>query len=97
MARLTPIERAIAGDPVDRRKRYEERMRAEGFTRVTAMVRTEDAEILHAVAKMCRDEPDGPARLHAMLAKLQVSAGRTERPQRREDAPRARQRLTASK
>lgn len=36
--RLTPIERAIAGEPLDRQARYRDRLRKRGVTRVTVFV-----------------------------------------------------------
>lgn len=38
MARKTPIERFIDGEPMDRRRRYETRMKGKGFVRVSVMV-----------------------------------------------------------
>lgn len=81
---LTPIERAIAGEPADRRRRYEERMRSKGFVRVAAMVRAEDVALLTAVARKLREDPDATHELQALLA----AGDGTERPQRSEDAPR---------
>lgn len=39
MASLTPIERHIAGQPADRRRRWEKRMADRGFRRVTLYAR----------------------------------------------------------
>jgi hypothetical protein len=36
--RPTPIERAIAGEPLNRQKRYEKRLQEQGIVRVTVMV-----------------------------------------------------------
>lgn len=91
MARLTPIERAIAGEPADRRRRYDEKMRQKGFARVTAMVLPEDAELVKALAKRLRDDPAiRPAFRRIVEAAAKSSTERPERPQRSEDAPRAR-------
>jgi hypothetical protein len=91
--RLTPIERAIAGEPDDRRKRYHERMRRAGFVRATFMTRPEDADLIKALAKKLRDDPaatmDG---IRALLDDRQSGAGRTERGEGapgRPDAPSA--------
>jgi hypothetical protein len=90
--RLTPIERAIAGEPSDRRRRYDAKMREEGFTRITLMVRPQDVDRVKRLAKSMRAEhrglkPDPETRPEA------PQEG-TERPQRSEDAPRP---LRASK
>lgn len=86
--RLTPIERAIAGEPTDRRKRYDEKMRRGGFTRVTAMLRADDAELMRQVAKKLRDDPDAINALRSLLERLEAPHSGPERPQRSEDAPR---------
>jgi hypothetical protein len=85
---LTPIERAIAGDAPDRRRRYEEKMRAKGFTRATFMVHPDKLELLKLVAKKLREDPTGD--LQTVLDQLSDAAGGSAvRPQRpwSEDAP----------
>lgn len=52
---LTPIERAIAGQSTDRRKRYEERMRARGFVRATFKCHSDDRELIGKLAKKSRE------------------------------------------
>lgn len=46
MAKLTPIERAIAGEPEDRRRRWDKRMLEAGFKRVNLWVPEEHVAIL---------------------------------------------------
>lgn len=87
-AKLTPIERAIAGEPTDRRKRYDAKMRREGFTRVTAMLRPDDAELLKLVVKKLRDDPASRDGLRRLIERLPAPQEGPERPQRSEDAPR---------
>ena len=89
MAKLTPIERAIAGQSPDRRRRYDQEMRKKGFVRATFMCRPEYAELIKSLAKRLRDEPDAIHELQALLDRIESHRGRTERPQRSEDAPRA--------
>ncbi len=96
MARLTPIERAIAGPPVDRREVYLEKMRAQGFTRVTALLHVDDVELVHRLAKLLRDDTGSRARLKHFLAQAEAGADGPERPQRSEDAPRRRRRSSPS-
>lgn len=49
--RLTPIERAIAGEPQDRRERYAERLRGRGLTYARVLVPVGQVEALRAVAR----------------------------------------------
>jgi hypothetical protein len=85
--RSTPIERAIAGEPSDRRKRYEAKMRAKGFKRVSFLVPPDSVELLHNLAKLSRTLP--AADFEALMDELLNEANRgSERPQRSEDAPR---------
>ena len=75
---LTPIERAIAGEPVDRRRRYDQRMRERGFKRITVNCAPEDVELLHRLAAKLRNSP--PQEFVKRLDDLLASAGlaRTE-------------------
>jgi hypothetical protein len=52
--RLTPIERAIVGAPVDRRRRYDERMRERGFKRITVNVAPDDVKLVQWLAAQSR-------------------------------------------
>ena len=59
MARMTPIERAIAGEPEDRRRRWEHRMADRGFKRMTLYVREAQVPVVDALKLVLRDmEPD---------------------------------------
>ena len=49
--RLTPIERAIAGEALDRQSRYMERLRKRGVTRVSVFVPDARADELRALAR----------------------------------------------
>lgn len=83
--RLTPIERAIAGQVPDRRRRYEEKMKAEGFVRINSYVRAEDYDLFSKLAAALRENPEqaGPE-----LRRIAQALGEgAERPQRSEDAP----------
>ena len=51
---VTPIERAIAGEPADRRRRYEHRLAKQGVKRVALSVRTEHAEFFRDLAALSR-------------------------------------------
>ena len=85
--RLTPIERAIAGKLPDRRRRYEDKMKAEGFVRVGSYVRAEDVEIFSQLAAALRENPEEAG---AELRRIAEALGDgPERPQRQrsEDAP----------
>ena len=53
--RLTPIERAIAGQPADRKARYLKSLPERGLTRVAIIVPVEDVERLKAFAQSLRD------------------------------------------
>lgn len=52
--RLTPIERAIEGEPPDRRRRYESRLEARGIKRISLAVRAEHALFFHKLAALSR-------------------------------------------
>lgn len=54
--RPTPIERAIAGEPADRRRRYVERLKKVGIVAVTVRVPVERAGELRELAARWRDE-----------------------------------------
>lgn len=54
--RLTPIERAIAGEPVDRQQRYRRNVVKRGLVRVTVMVPNERAHELRGLARSWREE-----------------------------------------
>jgi hypothetical protein len=87
--RLTPIERAIAGEPTDRRKRYEAKMRRNGFVRATFIAPPETLELIKELARLLRQDPDAGAKaLQELRELLTAPTGGTERPQRSEDAPR---------
>jgi hypothetical protein len=87
--RLTPIERAIAGEPTDRRKRYEAKMRSKGFVRVTFTSTPDGIELIKQLARMLREDPVAGAKaVQDLLERFPEPAGGTERPQRSEDAPR---------
>lgn len=49
MALLTPIERHIAGEPTNRRRRWEHRMAQKGFKRVTLYVRDPQMAVVEAL------------------------------------------------
>lgn len=49
--RPTPIERAIAGEPLDRKQRYMDRLRKRGVTRVSVFVPESRADELRALAR----------------------------------------------
>lgn len=53
--RLTPIERAIAGEPTDRQARYLRNVAKRGLVRVTVMVPASRAEELRRLAADWRD------------------------------------------
>lgn len=55
MARLTPIERAIAGPPPDRRRRWEQKMADRGFKRMTLYVREPQVPVVEALKLALRD------------------------------------------
>lgn len=56
MPRKTPIERAIDGEPMDRRRRYEMRMSAAGLTTVRVLVPHDRADDIRRYAQQLRDE-----------------------------------------
>lgn len=49
--RLTPIERAISGEPAGRRERYEKRLRDQGLGFVRILVPLDQAEQVRAFAR----------------------------------------------
>jgi hypothetical protein len=49
--RLTPIERAIAGEKLDARRRYDQRQRDKGFVRVTVTVPAQQVEPIKALVR----------------------------------------------
>lgn len=53
--RLTPIERAIAGEPLDRQARYMRNVAKRGLVRVTVMIPASRAEELRGLAAQWRD------------------------------------------
>lgn len=55
MPRLTPIERAAAGEPTDRRRRWEHRMANKGFKRMTLYVREPQVPVVEALKLALRD------------------------------------------
>jgi hypothetical protein len=80
---LTPIERAIAGPSVDRRRRHDAKMASLGFKRVVVNLPKEDAELLKKLAKKLREDPAAVAALKALLGNVRddtpLGAARTER------------------
>lgn len=56
---ITPIERAIAGEPADRRRRYEHRAARDGIKRITVMVREEHAQLFHDLGHLSRQSKPG--------------------------------------
>ena len=50
----TPIERAIAGEPLDRRQRYLQSLSGRGLTRVTVVVPTDEVDAIKRVAASLR-------------------------------------------
>ena len=49
--RLTPIERAIAGEPNDRRERYAAKLRSEGLGYARILVPLDQVEAVRAFAR----------------------------------------------
>ena len=49
--RPTPIERAISGEPLDRRERYHQRLQQRGLTYVRIKVPVDQVERLRAFAR----------------------------------------------
>ena len=76
--RLTPIERAIADDPADRRDRYDHRMRKKGFTRATFWTHPEDAQLVQAIARKLRECPGSIEEVRQLIDGA-PGAARTER------------------
>lgn len=58
--RPTPIERAIAGEPADRRRRYDKRKREQGFVRVTFMCTPAQASVLKKAMQVLSSVPEVP-------------------------------------
>jgi hypothetical protein len=97
--RLTPIERAIAGEPTDRRRRYDQRKRDQGFVRVTftctraqAAVLKRAMQALASVPEVSPDDPDeqfGEALQAVDDALLQMTIAEILLPPERPDAPAA--------
>ena len=58
--RLTPIERAIAGEPTDRRRRYDQRKREQGFVRVTFTCTPQQAAALKRAMQVLASVPEVP-------------------------------------
>lgn len=57
--RLTPIERAIAGEPQDRRERYEAALKRRGLAYVKVLVPVEQAPRVRELArKLVADHDD---------------------------------------
>lgn len=80
---LTPIERAIAGPPSDRRRRHDAKMASLGFKRIVVSLPREDAELVKKLAKKLREDPAVLADLQALLERvgddIPLTAARTER------------------
>lgn len=105
--RLTPIERAIAGEPVDRRRRHEQRQRERGIVRISFTCNRAQARALKRAMQALADIPDDAddeafgdaygavldAAVQGTLEHIELPPERrTARPQRSEDAPRGRTR-----
>lgn len=80
---LTPLELAIAGPSLDRRRRHEAKMASLGFKRVVVNLPLEDVELVKKLAKKLREDPAAVAALHEFLERVgddtSRSAARTER------------------
>lgn len=63
MTKLTPIERAIAGEPEDRRRRWDQRMAEAGYKRVNLWVPEERVALLKELKSQLLDEADFDALL----------------------------------
>jgi hypothetical protein len=63
MPRPTPIERAIAGEPQDRRRRWDQRMLDAGFKQVKLWVPEERVPLLKELKSQLVDEADYEALL----------------------------------
>jgi hypothetical protein len=59
MAKLTPIERAIKGEPEDRRRRWEHRKQEAGFKRVNMYVPAQYVPIIKELKAQLCDGSDG--------------------------------------
>ena len=96
--RLTPMERLLEGQSLDRRKRYEQRMRAKGFVRMTVNVPPNDADFMKSVARHLRagETMDRATLLAAREhpeSTLGKELGRMERTEQSEGAPSGRSAL----
>lgn len=58
MGKLTPIERAIEGEPQDRRKRWEHNMAKRGFRRMTLYVPEAQVPVVEALKLALRELDD---------------------------------------
>ena len=67
MARMTPIERAIAGEPADRRRRWEHRMADRGFKRMTLYVREPQVPVVEALKLALREMDPDTLGMHQLL------------------------------
>jgi hypothetical protein len=80
---LTPIEQAIAGPPVDRRRRHDAKMASLGFKRIVVNLPREEAELVKKIAKKLREDPAALVDLKAVLDRVvddtSLRAARTER------------------
>jgi hypothetical protein len=86
------MERLIDGQPVDRRKRYEAKMEAQGFVRTTMRVPPNDLDFMKTLARHLRaGETMDRATLLAARghpeSTLGMELGRMERTERSEGAP----------
>jgi hypothetical protein len=68
MSKLTPIERHIAGQPIDRRRRWDQRMADAGFRRVNLWVPAEYVELLKELKdRLLAGDPEEFEALHDFL------------------------------
>lgn len=67
MGRLTPIERAIAGQSPNRRKRWEDRMAQRGFRRMTIYAREAQVPVVEALRLVLRDMDPEDLALHQRM------------------------------
>lgn len=65
---ITPIERAIAGEPVDRRRRYEQRLGTKGKKRIALIVRSEHVPFFHKLAAFSRLSVDDDGVWQSVMA-----------------------------
>jgi len=66
MAKMTPIERAIAGEPADRRRRWEHRMADRGFKRMTLYVREPQIPVVDALKLALREMEAEDLEMHQL-------------------------------